>query len=52
MSLAAAWVCLVSRGPAYLPASLADVPGSAPSPTGDMPQTLGEILAFYAAAEA
>ena len=37
---------------AELSATLEDVHGSDPYSTGEMPQTLGEILAFYAAAEA
>ena len=35
---------------AELSATLEDVHGSDPYSTGDMPQTLGEIQAFYAAA--
>ncbi|MEH3034309.1 MAG: hypothetical protein PGN07_09795 [Aeromicrobium erythreum] len=34
---------------AELSATLEDVHGSDPYSAGDMPQTLGEILAFYAA---
>ncbi len=37
---------------AELSATLEDVHGSDPYSTGEMPQTLGEIQAFYAAAEA
>jgi acyl carrier protein len=52
MPLYAGGVGLDSLETAELSATLEDEHGSDPYSTGEMPQTLNEILAFYAAAPA